>query len=237
MRLSPTLHIATLLATMATGAFAGRPLSTDDASTADAGICQLESWVEASGGDAALVLAPACGIASGLEIDVDYTLPRRHDELRAASSIALKWVPDAARIDTPLGSLAGGLKLRSAFEHPAGANWCSADTSLLALATLKVSDELALHANLGPVRDRYSGHSATLLNIAAAWAVDERALLFVETQLNDRSQLLGGTVNTVGGAWWLVPDRLGLHLTASRGPGTEGRTLWTAGFGWYGLGL
>ena len=237
MQLWPTLHLAMLLATMAPDAWAGRPLSTDDAATADAGICQVESWVEAAGGDAALVLAPACGVASGLEVDVDYTLPRRHAQLRAASSLALKWVPEAARIDTPFGSLAGGLKLRSGFERPVGANWSHADTSLLALATLEVSDGLALHANLGAVRDRRSGLSATLLNIAAAWAVDERVLLFVESQLNDRSQLAGGTINTVGGAWWLVPDRLGLHLTASRGPGTERRTIWTAGFGWYGIGL
>ena len=237
MRLWPTLHIAILLTTIATSAGAGRPLSTDDAATADAGVCQLESWVETAGSEAALVLAPACGVAAGLELDIDYTLPRRHPELRGASSLALKWVPDAARADTPFGGLQVGLKLRTAFEHPVGDNWSNAQSSLLALVTLSVGDDWALHANLGPVRDRRSGLSATLLNVAAAWAPSDRTLLFVESQVNDRSQLFGGSVSSVGGAWWLVPDRFGLHLTASRGPGTDRLTIWTAGFGWYGIGL
>ena len=54
---------------------AGRPLASDDAGTADAGTCQVEVWAERSDRDRATVIAPACGIAKGVELGSDYTLP------------------------------------------------------------------------------------------------------------------------------------------------------------------
>jgi hypothetical protein len=54
-----------------------------------------------------------------------------------------------------------------------------------------------------------------------------------ETQANSRSSVFGGTVNTTGGRWWAVKDRLGLDLSASRTAG--GDTGWSIGLGWYGL--
>ena len=56
-------------------AMAGRPLSSDDASTADAGTCQVEAWSARDTRDTndtrsasarSVVLAPACGLAAGL---------------------------------------------------------------------------------------------------------------------------------------------------------------------------
>ena len=219
------------------GAWAGRPLASDDAGTTDAGSCQLETWIERAGGERALVLAPVCGIAPGMELGADYTLPGSRDTVRAAGGLAFKWVPRAWRVDTPGGELNFGIKLGAAFERPAAGSWRAAETGALALATLAASDHWTWHANLGAARDRSSGTTAALLNLALVWTPREDALMFVETQANNRRDVFGGTVNTVGARWWLTKDRFGVDLTAGRESGAASGTVWTLGFGWYGLGF
>ena len=218
-------------------AHAGRPLSSDDASTADTGTCQLESWVERAGRDRAWAIAPACGIAKGMEVGADYTLPHPRDTLRATGGLAFKWVPEGWLCSTPAGELNFGVKLNASLDHPSGAGWHRSETSLLALATLKPSDALAVHANLGAAHEHTSRTTATLLNLAIAWTPSEQALLFAEIQANSKRDVFGGTVNTSGARWWLVKDRFGLDLSASRQVGTDIGTRWTLGFGWYGLSL
>lgn len=226
---------AIMLALLPVMAQAGRPLASDDAGTADAGSCQLESWLERAGADRAMVLAPACGIAKGVELGADYTLPHPRDVLRAAAGLAVKWAPEAWRTDTPAGALNFGLKLSSAFEHSAGVGWRRSETAALALATIVPADALTVHVNLGAARDRDSRTTATLLNLAVAWTPHDAALLFAETHANNRRAAFGGTVNTIGARWWAISERFGLDLSASREAGAAGGTLWTFGFGWYGL--
>lgn len=227
--------VAAALVVLGSSAWAGRPLASDDAGTAEAGTCQIEGWVERAGGDGALVVAPACGIAKGVELGADYTLPKHRDALRGSAGLALKWVPEAWRADSPVGAVNFGLKLALAFDRPAGAGWRGSETGALALATLQPSDDWTVHANLGGSRERSSGTTAAVLNLAVVWTPHEQALVFAETQANNRRPIFGGTVNTVGGRWWLAKDRLGLDLTASREAGIGGATLWTVGLGWYGL--
>jgi hypothetical protein len=216
-------------------AHAGRPLSSDDASTADTGTCQLESWLERAGRERAWAIAPACGIAKGMEVGADYTLPHPRDTLRATGGLAFKWVPEGWLSTTSAGELNFGVKLNASMDHPTGAGWHRSETSVLALATLKPSDALAVHANLGAAHEHTSRTTATLLNLAIAWTPGEQALLFAETQANSKRTVFGGTVNTAGARWWLVPDRFGLDLSASRQAGAAIGTLWTLGLGWYGL--
>ncbi len=44
--------------------------------------------------DRAWAIAPACGIAKGMEVGADYTLPHPRDTLRATGGLAFKWVPE-----------------------------------------------------------------------------------------------------------------------------------------------
>ena len=214
---------------------AGRPLASDDAGTADTGTCQIESWLERAANERAWVFAPACGIAKGIEIGADYSVPHPRDTMRASGGLALKWVPEGWRATTPAGKINFGLKLNLSFEHPSAAGWRRSETGVLALATLKPNDELAVHANLGPAHRHDSGTTAALLNLAIAWTPSDRTLLFAESQANSKSAVFGGTVNSTGGRWWLVKDRFALDLTASRQAGAAIGTLWTLGLGWYGL--
>ncbi|MCV2358375.1 hypothetical protein LNV08_05245 [Paucibacter sp. TC2R-5] len=215
-------------------ALSGRPLSSDDAATADPGSCQLEGWGEKVGSSRALVLAPACGIVEGLEIDVDYTHPHPRDEIRGESGFAVKWAPKSWGLLTSAGQINFGLKAGVGFERPSDSGWRRNGQGLLGLATLVVNEDFALHANLGPHQDRASGLTGTALNLALVWVPSPMGLLFAEVQSNDRRSVFGGTQRTMGGLWWVTPDKLGLSLTVGQQAGSS-QMQWTLGFGWYGL--
>jgi len=216
-------------------ALAGRPLSSDDAATADPGSCQIEGWGEKSGASRAWVLAPACGVAEGWEIDLDYTHPQPQDELRGEAGFAIKWVPKSWSMLTPAGTVNFGLKFGVGYERPVDGGWRRSGQGLLGLATLVVNEDFALHANLGPHQDRASKLVSTGLNLALVWVPHPAGLLFAEVQTNDRRATMGPTQRTVGGLWWVTPEKFGLSLTVSR-PVGRSDTQWTLGFGWYGLG-
>lgn len=71
--------------------------------------------------------------------------------------------------------------------------------------------------------------------MAIVWTLHEDIVLFAEDQANNRRSVFGRTLNNVGERWWVIRDRFGLDLTATREAGAAGRTAWTLGFGWYGL--
>ena len=228
------LCVVILCGALAPWAHAGRPLGTDDAGTAEAGECQIEIWAERAADQKALVVAPACGILPGMEIGVDYTKFSPSDGVRGAAGLAFKFSPESWGLKTGIGELNFGLKLGASWAQPAGAGWQRASSGALALATLAVNDELTLHLNIGPERDRASGQTARLTNLALTWAPHERALVFAEMQSNSKKEVFGGTVRAVGARGWLAKDSIGLDLTASRKASGSG-TLWTLGFGLYGL--
>lgn len=115
------LRVALSLLMAAPLAMAGRPLASEDASTADAGGCQLEAWFGRIGAAGSTTLAPACGLLTGLELDADLGVfsPRGTQPLQAG--LALKWLPSAVLWDTAAGSVHVGAKLSGAWAKPAGA--------------------------------------------------------------------------------------------------------------------
>jgi hypothetical protein len=247
--MTTTRHLWTLLLLGALPcAQAGRPLSTDDAATADAGTCHVETWHERAGSERALVLAPACGLVPGVELDLDTTWPTPHDVVRQEAGLAVKLVPASWKFDTGAGELNFGLKFSGAWLRPVGAKWQGSQVSVLGLASLQATARVALHVNVGVTRDRSSGTRATVLNGALVWTPREPLLLFVEAQGNNKKDVFGGTVATAGARWWLVKDRLGLDFTAGResgvgggtggsaGGGAGGTKRYSVGLGWYGIG-
>jgi hypothetical protein len=232
--LRPSILLALLAASP--WALAGRPLSSDDAGTADAGTCQVETWSEKAGSERAFVIAPACGVWPGLEIGADYTSPKPRDVIKAEAGLALKWVPKSWTVDTGAGDIGFGLKFSGAWAKPVDASWQSTETGMLGLATWSPSDSVTVHANVGLARERASRTQATVLNLALVWTPHDSVLFFVEGQGNNKKDTFGGTVSTVGARYWLVKDMIGLDLTASRESGAGSTTRWTVGLGWYGIG-
>lgn len=82
---------------------------------------------------------------------------------------------------------------------------------------------------------------AALLNVALARTPQRRVPPFgAALANNNRREFFGGTQATLGARGWLVRDRFGLDLTASRQAGArpgDGATRSPGlGLGWYGLG-
>jgi hypothetical protein len=183
------------------------------------------------------VTAPACGVATGLELGADFTLPRPRSPVRAQAGLALKWVPEAWKVESAMGEINGGLKLGGAWQQPAGASWQATGNSLMGLISWTADESVSLHSNVGWARDRTSGQGAALFSAALVWTPLERLLLVAEGQANSKRDVFGGTVFGLGARWWLIKDRLGLDLTSSRESVAGAKAGWTLGLGWYGIGL
>ncbi|MCV2352382.1 hypothetical protein [Paucibacter sp. Y2R2-4] len=225
-------------------AHAGRPLNTDDAGVADAGSCQIESWLELQPRTPGprqpqgLVFAPACGVAPGWELELGYARQGQQDSPSLSQgNMGLKLAPDAWQFKTALGELNLGLRWASNHEQAPAQSWRQTQYSMTALASLALDPTWTLHANLGVARLRDTKSSATVMNWAAVWSPSERGLLFIEMQTNNRNEAMGPNSYGLGGRYWLKRDQLGLDLSANREDRTGSRVLWTVGLGWYGIGL
>lgn len=232
------MALAVALAAVGQPAAAARPLGTDTAATAAAGTCQARGWTDRGGHRyRAPTAAPACGLASGLEIGADHTGAHARHAFAPVAGLALKWVPAQGHRNTPFGGLDLGLKLSTGFEDAAGAGWRRRETTAIALASLTPGAGWNLHANLGGARDRSSRGNAGLLKLAATWAPRARALLFAEVLANHRPEVFGGAVRSAGARAWLVKDRVDLDLSASAQAGSDAPARWSVGIGWHGPGF
>lgn len=221
--LSGTVHLA----------HAGRPLGTDDAGVADAGTCQIESWIERQDSQHTWFTSPACGVVSGVEFGAEYVRPEHSSTAGVAAGLALKWVPESWQMSTAWGDLGLGLKLSTGHAKPAGATWETSDSTVALLASLNATDTVSVHVNAGLTRDRASQVNGTLLNVAAVWTPASPWLLFAETQAYNHTDVFGKPVTSAGVRYWLIPDKLGVDLTTSHQ--SKAPALWSFGIGWYGL--
>jgi hypothetical protein len=228
--------VAAALAAASWSAIAGRPLTTDDAGTAPVGSCEIESWYEHAAASHETRVSAACGVADGVDLGLEFERPSPRDELRRRVGVVAKWAPEAAQHDTAFGKLALGLSATLVTARTNADGWSAPDPLVVALATLEPAEHWALHANLGVAHLRATGTTGSLLALAAQWSPHDRLLAFAETLASDRRADFGPVVRSVGGRWWLVEERFGLDLVASREVGGR-ETTWSIGFGWYGLGL
>jgi hypothetical protein len=233
LRLSSSLLAALMSTALLVGsAWAGRPLGTDDAGTAGANTCQVESWFERARDQRAWTVSPACGLGEALELGVEFSRPspaalagERH-----SVGLAMKWVDPAWQA----GPARFGLKAYAGTARQLGGGWQPTARGLMGLATLALGEQASMHLNLGDEYDRGSGRHQALGQVALTWQPLEPWMLFGELQALRGA---GGAQQTLGARWWALKDRLGLDLTAGRTAGQAGSAVWTLGLGWYGIGL
>jgi hypothetical protein len=209
---------------------AGRPLTTDDASTAGAGNCQLETWLERSPDQRTFVFAPACGLSDSVELDFSANRSKSALPSETGLGVALKWVDPA----WTLGSLSLGGKLWiGQRRRPDAAPHMDEDGAAL-LASQALGESLTVHANAGMVRHPDDGKGHGMLNLALAWAPHPLWLAFAE--LNAVTKL--PSQRAAGLRLWLRPDVLGLDLTSARTadrPDQPATSVVSVGLGWYNI--
>ena len=208
-------------------AHAVRPLITDDAAVNDRGQCQIEVWQERTQGVRGPTLAPACGIADGLEFGVSYT---RYSPVSADAGgygLQLKTVFESIKTER----WAFGAKLNTVSVHNRFTRGYSPDEySVTLLGSGKYGNGLSLHTNLGVAHDRTASETSATYGVAVVQEFGQAGFVFAELTGDHRS----GAFRNAGAAVWLIPERLSIDFSAGRKNGGGGSTEYTIGLGFYG---
>jgi len=213
---------------MSDGAWAGRPLSTDDASANSQAQCQLESWQDSIGGLRAVHVSPACGLLDGFELGLDVIRVSPATEQAQARAVGIKWAPEwASWQGLRFGVKAGTLSEKAHDEHA----WHQSLVGASALARLPLNAQWTLHLNLGRERNKLEQASTNSYAAALTWSPEARWLVFGEVLGHANSP----ACQAVGLRYWLLPDKLGLDATAGRSNATPDSRSWGIGIGWYGI--
>lgn len=207
---------------------AGRPLSVEDAGVNDFRSCQIEFWLDRTANENVFFPGAACGVADGLELGVGLAAPRRTSRADAGREVALKWAPEWAEWQ----GWRLGAKLAKAWDRPAGeGRWQDGAVNALGIASHAFNDAWTVHVNAGAEFAQRPSKTLATAGLALAWTPADRWTLFAEVFGTEDS----GATRGAGVRYWLVPEVLGLDLTAQRTNTGGGVNTYTLGFGWYGL--
>jgi hypothetical protein len=210
---------------------AGRPMATDDTSTAEAGECQIEVWGEHVDGERSQVIAPACGLTDTLELDAGASRVKAGGDTIGNLVLGLKWVPSASNWDTVLGTVRLGLEGGVFWSRLPNQGWRADSMALVGLSSLSFAADWNLYANVLTTRQLDSGRQTNGMRLALAWQPDERLLLFVEgLRASDSAEL-----RNAGMRLWAIPGVLGLDVVTTRS--AAGGLSIGFGLGWYGIAL
>jgi hypothetical protein len=206
---------------------AGRPMSVDDASVNPFAQCQVETWVDQTNDEHSLVLAPACGLGSGVEVGVELNAPRRASRKDSERSASVKWVPEDAKwMDWDFGAKLSLSQVRAA----GTSGWETGGTTLLGIASHSFDKDWMVHVNLGMDFDSGSSDTAATGGVALMWTPTKNWLVFGELSGTKGESI----TRTAGARFWLMPDVLGMDLTATR-VNHQDSTAYTLGVSYYGI--
>lgn len=208
-------------------AHAGRPLATDDAGTAGAGNCQVESWWQRGHESRSVVVAPACGIGDAVEVNAEVERSNSVDPAQTELALGVKWVDPGWK----LGPLALGLRAWLGQTRFSDGSHRHGERGASLLISTDLGASGAAHVNLGRLRDPADGAQHSLLNLALTWKPGEQWLVFAEINAVRHNP----TDQFAGLRYWLRPEVLGLDLTLGQSAGQPDSRVWTIGLGWYGL--
>jgi hypothetical protein len=221
------LLLATLLPAVA---LAGRPLSTEDASTLDDKACQLESWVDRTRtNDTAFFFVPACGYF-GVEWQAGAARTRPDGGASRTSATfvqgkhAFRSVDDG---DWGVGLVAG---LTRVLDREEKRDW--GDPYFIVPLSIGLGADretrALLHLNIGTTRNRAEGRNLTLWGVAIEKPVTGRLTLLAETfGENSRDPFVRA------GARYALFEKFDADLTFVTRPGADkADRYWSLGFHW-----
>ena len=209
---SDTIYFPLLL--LALQAHAGRPLSTEDASTLEHGRCQVEAWIDRSKEASTGWLVPACNVGAGIEWQVGLARARedgrqRFTEAYAQGKRVLKPITD----DSPWGiGIVAGVNRHPQYEHRRGWEHPFAVVPFtIAIGTAQ------LHLNAGWSRDREQRRNVTLWGIAFEKPASERVTMVAEAY----GENAANPNLRAGGRLSIIKDVLDIDLTVVTRPGGD----------------
>jgi hypothetical protein len=194
-------------------AFAGRPLTTEDASVLPDKACQVEAWVDRGRTATNTWVVPACNFGANIEWQAGGV--RTHaegqtitSEMYAQAKTVFRGAPDA-----PLkaGLILGVTRRPIEPEHNGWHN----PYAIVPLTYTQRDSTNTFHTALGVRHDRSSGRNVTLWGIAAERAIGERFTALGEVfGENARNPFY-----RIGGRYTAIRDHLDIDLTIVARPG------------------
>nr|WP_315250059.1 hypothetical protein [uncultured Duganella sp.] len=212
---SPRAIGAGLLACASLPAFAGRPLTVEDATIATPGQCQLETYAQRAGATREYWATPACNVGGEWELAVggawmEDDLSRTHYARLQAKTVLQTLMP---------GGWGIGMVLADQFRSGRGLD---GDLSVNVPLSFSLSDDkMLLHLNAGVVRTQEARKNYATWGIGAEFKLDEHNSLTAESygQHHSRGRFQLGLAHA------LIPDRLQIDCSAGKRIVTLGLVL------------
>jgi hypothetical protein len=225
--MNPRLLLFPLLA-LCLPAFAGRPLSTEDATTLDDGDCQLEAWANRTRANTTEAVAvPACAFL-GIEAQLGTGWVRESGEKKLSAQFfqlkhAFRKVDDG---EWGIAFVAGLARNRT---RETASDW--GDPYFIVPLSFGPGEDKdtrwLFHLNLGTTRNREEGRNLTLWGVAFEKPVTQHLTLLAEAfGENTRDPFY-----RAGGRYTVIPNHLDIDFTyVGRSGGAKEDRLWSLGF-------
>ena len=202
MKLAAAALVAGLAAVPA---FAGRPLTTDDAAIVEDKGCQLETWVDRSRSATIGWAAPACNFGWGLEWQAGFARVRETGESFSDQYLQLKKM-----LRDPTEASPWGVAVTlGANRHSRAGSYDGWDNPYVLVPVTVTSGAFTLHVQPGWARDRARDRDVVAWGVAGEYDINERVTIVAEVfGENARNPFL-----RAGFRWTLIKDHLSLDLT------------------------
>lgn len=204
-------------------AFAARPFITDDARLTSAGSCQLESWMRVYPDSSELWALPACNPTGNLE----FTIGGGRAKSQGAEATN-DYVVQVKTLLRPLETNGWGWGLAAGtIRHPEinpGPNMLGNTYAYIPLSVSLNDDKVVIHANLGWLKDKASGHNSASWGIGGEFKLHARLLGIAETYGDNRGMSYG----QVGVRYSVIPELFQVDATLGQQLTGEGNSHWVS---------
>lgn len=201
-----------LLNLLAVGsALADRPLVSETADVIGAGDCQLEAWVartrQHGGGDRGSAGLASCGVGGSHQFGLGARGSRSDGAPDRTQALALTGKTTLRAPDQ--GRTGFGLAYALGFERTARQGMRRESASVLGALTQSLADGTLIHANLGWLHSRSSGHSSTTWSLGVERGEDP--VLAADIYGDDRSRPW-----VSAGAGWSLLEKLSFNASVAQ---------------------
>ena len=191
---------AAVIALASLAAYAGRPLTTEDAATLEDKACQVEAWIDRGSDFTSAWAVPACNFGWGIEWQAGFA--RRKDEAAPTSYDESYFQAKKVLVAPTEGGWGYGLVVGvSRFLHRPSHRGYD-DPYVIVPVTWTPDAPTAIHLNIGWTRDRDQKIDSTLWGIAGERNITERVTLVGEVFGDDRTRpfmRVGTRINAMKG--------------------------------------
>ena len=210
--MGPRRAALVLLAVASTPVFAGRPLTTEDASIQEDKACQVETWIDRSREATQGWFVPACNFGANIEWQTGFARTREEGSSRFSEAYfqaKTLWRPSE---EAPWAiGLVTGVTRKQRETHRGWEN----PYVTVPLSVTPESSVTTFHFNVGWSQDRADGRNATTWGVAGEHALSTRLTLLAETFGENAAR----PFIRAGGRYSVVKDRLDADLTFVTRPG------------------